>query len=213
MKEISYLGISLLEWIGYLASVLVLVSLSLSSLKKLRLFNLAGAAVFAFYGFAIGSLPVGIMNSIICVFNIYYLQKMFLHTERFDIIEETANSEYIRKFIEYYKKDIAVFFPQFKIESIKTANIFVIIRDANIAGIFICSEVNDQSSNIILDYVTPVYRDYKTGSFFYSQLPSWFKTLGISQLYCDASHPKYIKFLKRMGFNYISGKQVYSLKF
>ena len=49
-----FLNISLLEWVGYLGSVLVSVSLTMSSIVKLRWFNLVGAGIFSFYGFAIG---------------------------------------------------------------------------------------------------------------------------------------------------------------
>ena len=56
------LNISILEWLGYLSSVIVAISLTMSSIIKLRWFNLVGAAAFSFYGFMIGSLPVGFLN-------------------------------------------------------------------------------------------------------------------------------------------------------
>ena len=37
----------LLEWIGYIASLIVLVSLLMSSIKKLRWINLFGALMWA----------------------------------------------------------------------------------------------------------------------------------------------------------------------
>ena len=52
----------LLDWIGYIASLIVLVSLLMSSVKKLRWINLGGALLFGIYGFLIGSLPTGFMN-------------------------------------------------------------------------------------------------------------------------------------------------------
>ena len=39
-------NISWLEWVGYVSSVLVAVSLTMSSIKKLRWYNLMGAAIF-----------------------------------------------------------------------------------------------------------------------------------------------------------------------
>ena len=84
MENIVLLGLPLIEWIGYVASAIVLISLSLSSLVKLRIYNLFGAALFSFYGFYIGSLPVGIMNLAICLFDIYYLRALLFKNERFD---------------------------------------------------------------------------------------------------------------------------------
>ena len=48
----------LLDWIGYLGSLVVLISLLMSSIKKLRWINLVGAVIFAFYGFMISSIPI-----------------------------------------------------------------------------------------------------------------------------------------------------------
>ena len=41
------------EWVGYLASVVVAISLMMSNIKKLRWWNLIGAALFVAYGLAI----------------------------------------------------------------------------------------------------------------------------------------------------------------
>ncbi|HSV76380.1 MAG TPA: hypothetical protein VLH37_05040 [Bacteroidales bacterium] len=67
--------ISILEWIGYIASVVVAVSLMMVSIVKLRWLNLVGSAVFSFYGFAIGAYPVGVLNLFIALVNIYYLTR------------------------------------------------------------------------------------------------------------------------------------------
>ena len=64
------------EWIGYLASILVAVSLLMSSVKKLRWINMAGAFVFTIYGALISSWPVFFMNAFLVVVNIWYLVKL-----------------------------------------------------------------------------------------------------------------------------------------
>lgn len=60
-----------LDVLGYVASLVVLVSLVMSSIKKLRWINLGGALLFSVYGFMIGSTPTGIMNLGIVMINIY----------------------------------------------------------------------------------------------------------------------------------------------
>lgn len=66
-----------LEMIGYLASVLVAISLMMRSLNKLRMINLTGSLLFTVYGFTIGAYPVAVLNAFIVVVNIFYLQKAF----------------------------------------------------------------------------------------------------------------------------------------
>lgn len=69
--------INFYEVLGYLASVLVALSLTMRSVFKLRLINLAGAILFTAYGLVIGALPVAALNFFIALVNIYYLHQMF----------------------------------------------------------------------------------------------------------------------------------------
>lgn len=61
------------EWVGYLASVVVAVSLMMSDIKKLRWLNLLGAILFVAYGMAIHAYPVAAVNFFIVLIDIYYL--------------------------------------------------------------------------------------------------------------------------------------------
>ena len=79
-------NISLIEWIGYLGSALVAVSLTMSSIKKLRWYNLTGAAIFSFYGFAIGALPVALLNLFIVIADAYYLYLIYAQKDSFKSI-------------------------------------------------------------------------------------------------------------------------------
>jgi hypothetical protein len=67
--------INYLEFLGYLASTLVAISLMMRSLTKLRVINLSGSLLFTVYGFYIGAYPVAAVNAFIVLINIFYLQK------------------------------------------------------------------------------------------------------------------------------------------
>lgn len=62
------------ELLGYSASVLVAVSLTMRSLTRLRVINMVGSLLFTIYGFIIGAYPVAVLNAFIVLVNIYYLQ-------------------------------------------------------------------------------------------------------------------------------------------
>ena len=69
-------GISLTEWVGYAASVGVLLSFLMKDIVKLRLINMVGCALFVVYGFMLNtSWPIIITNVAILVVNMYYLLK------------------------------------------------------------------------------------------------------------------------------------------
>jgi hypothetical protein len=68
-------GISITEWVGYLAMTTVLISFLMKSVVKLRIINSVGCFVFVLYGFLLEPLskPIIITNTIIFGINIYYL--------------------------------------------------------------------------------------------------------------------------------------------
>lgn len=72
-------GITGTEYIGYLASLMVLISFTMKEVIKLRLVNMSGCILFIIYGFLMPSLRVGlpiiIANTAIFSVNLYYLLK------------------------------------------------------------------------------------------------------------------------------------------
>ena len=65
------------ELIGYVASALIAISVTMNSIVKLRIINMIGAFMFGTYGLLIGSIPVVLMNYFIGVTNIFYLWKLW----------------------------------------------------------------------------------------------------------------------------------------
>lgn len=61
------------EIIGYLASLFVLLSFFNKDLRKLRIVNSVGCALFVAYGVLLGSIPIIITNVAILLVNSYYL--------------------------------------------------------------------------------------------------------------------------------------------
>ena len=213
MDELALLNIPLVEWIGYLASALILISLSLSSILRLRAVNLAGAVVFSFYGFFIGSLPVGIMNLVIVFANIYHLWKLYSKKENFELIETSIQQEYIQKFLAYYKKDIQKYFPGFEAQETGQHLVLMLMRNMKLAGLFIAKS-KEGMLEVELDYVTPEFRDYKNGIFLFGHFRKALADKKITSIVARPAGPQQIKYLKKMGFSQDSskpGSQTYHL--
>jgi uncharacterized membrane protein len=70
------------EWVGYLASVVVAISLMMADIKKLRWWNLIGAGLFVAYGLAIDAIPVALVNFFIVIIDVYYLVKLYKAPEQ-----------------------------------------------------------------------------------------------------------------------------------
>lgn len=198
-------NISLLEWIGYLGSILVAVSLTMSSIKKLRWYNLIGGVVFSFYGFAIGALPVGFLNLFIVIADGYYLYLIYAQKDSFKAIVVDTNDAYLQYFLQFHKKEINEFFPRFELSILKdevhNKNIFVfmLLRNALLAGVFMGVK-NNHILYLHLDFVTAPYRDLKPGEFIYDKNIQLLKEQGIKQIICNTENIKHEKYLKTMGF-------------
>lgn len=76
MKEL-FLGIAIYEWIGYLASIAVLVSFMMRKISTLRIVNSMGCLLFVIYGFVLPEIswPIIATNVAIVCINVVYLFK------------------------------------------------------------------------------------------------------------------------------------------
>ncbi len=65
-----------IEYIGYIASVLLILSFLMSNIRNIRIINFFGCLCFVYYGFFIGekpAYPIIITNVVICLVQLYYL--------------------------------------------------------------------------------------------------------------------------------------------
>lgn len=190
----------ILEIIGYVASITIAVSMAMSSIVKFRMINLAGATLFATYGFLIGSLPVGVLNSFIVAVDLFYLYKIFSKKEVFETLEVRSDNRYLLRFVEFYQKDIQKFFPGFKYMPEKNTISFFVLRDMAVAGLFLGRRENDNVLRVGIDYVLPEYRDFKNGKFVYQRLQDHFINAGYTKIITTSKNPKHKKYLKKIGF-------------
>jgi N-acetylglutamate synthase-like GNAT family acetyltransferase len=192
------------EWLGYLASVIVLVSLTMASIVKLRWINLVGAGLYALYGVLIDAIPVTLLNLGIVFINLYYLYKYYTYKETFDVVEADMDSELFRHFLEVNREDIERFVP---LELVKQAHKALwLLRDNNIAGIMVGDRIGD-ILDLKLDYVIPQYRDLKLGRYFFVEHPELFRERGIRKIFAHARDDAYRAYLEKIGFKPVDDKK------
>jgi len=192
--------INILQWIGYAASVIIALSMTMNSIVKFRWINLVGAITFSTYGFLIGALPVGFLNGFIVAVDIYYLFKIYSKKETFETLEIRANNKYIFRFLEFHNKEIQKFFPGFAYKPEMNTVSFFILRNAAIAGLFLAHRKDGNVLKVGLDYVIPEYRDFKNGKFIYLRLRKKFIDDGFDKIVTSGNSDKYSKYLKKIGF-------------
>ncbi len=201
--------ISILEWIGYLASVTVLVSLLMSSIIKLRWINLCGSIIFAIYGFLIGAIPVALLNIATIGINVYYLIKIYTFKEYFKKIAVDIKSKYFEYFLSFYKEEIERLFPGIILNFSENVFGFFVLRNMAASGVFLVSEIDRNTLFVHLDYVAPEYRDFKVGKFIFEQNLKYFTEKGYGKLLSKGYTPKHQEYLGKMGFVLNSENGIY----
>lgn len=191
---------SVYELIGYVASALIVLSLLMSSVLKLRVINLVGAAVFTTYGSLIGSLPVVLANGAIVLIDVYYLAAMWrarADSTYFEIVEERVDSPLVRRFVELHLDDMRRSVPGFA-GLADDHLVWVVLRDAVPAGV-VLARLEGARAHLDLDYVVPAHRDLRAGSYLYRDAEV-FRRHGITEVTADAGAPGHRQYLERMGF-------------
>ncbi len=190
----------ILEIIGYCASVIIAISMTMSSIVKFRIINLIGASTFATYGYLIGALPIGLLNTFVVSVDIYYLYKIFSKKEVFETLEVRSDNRYLLRFVQFYDRDIQKFFPGFRYKPEVNTVSFFILRDMAVAGLFLARREDDDILKVGIDYVLPEYRDFKNGKFVYQILQEKFIEKGFTKIIAESKNKQHIKYLKRLGF-------------
>lgn len=187
--------------VGYLASLLLAISLLVSNDLKFRWLNTFGCLSFIVYGLLINAFPIIVTNSILLLINTFYLLKIYRQREDFDVLEFAYADPLIHKFFAFYKNDLAKYFPGFKPAENEKQIRFIVLRDMAIANIFIAEVMDDGTAVIKLNYTVPKYRDYKVGKFLFQKEQQLLITKGISRLvYTHISNKQHESYLLKMGF-------------
>lgn len=192
--------ISLVEWLGYGASALVLVSLSMSSIAKLRWFNLAGSACFAIYGYLIGAWPVAVVNFAIALVNIYFLFQLYIRKDYFKILEIAPNDAYLQEFLGFYESEIQQWYPKFHADLAPEATVLLVLRNLAVAGVFIGTPRDQAALTVVLDYVIPQFADRKVGRYLFHDNRAFLIQRGIRELVVDTESIRNHGYFRSMGF-------------
>jgi CHASE2 domain-containing sensor protein len=70
----DFTSVNTAEWVGYIATAVLLTSFAMKQLRTLRIFNSVACLLFVGYGVLLtNAWPIIISNAAIFVINIYYL--------------------------------------------------------------------------------------------------------------------------------------------
>ena len=173
---------------------------------KLHWYNLLGAFLFSLYGFLIGAMPAGILNGMIALADIYRIFQLYTKKELFKMVEVNRSFENLSYFVDFYFDDIKKFYPDFTKEKNENIRVFFLFRNVTPAGIIFTQMMTNEFMEVLVDYATPEYRDFKLRNFFYVTHKDFFKKEGIKGFIAISYTKKYEKYLHKMDFKVIDNK-------
>ena len=195
------MDVSLLkELIGYAASLIILVSLLMTNVFRLRLINGVGSVLFAAYGWLIGSWPVCLINLVIAGIDAWYLLEILTSSAYFELAPASSGGpEDLKRIFLFHERELQKYAPGLTLEDLQEACTCLIFRNMLPVGVFSIRQ-EGEDAHIIIDFLIAEYRDFKAGRFLYRTKRMFFKERGIKRFHAVARHPSQPKYYLKNGF-------------
>lgn len=199
------------EVIGWVGSILLIVSLLQTRVLRLRVLNTVAAVVLVVFNWLIEVWPMTVMNLVIVGINLVQIARLRSanHAEGYDLLEVDPQDEYLRHLMRVHENEIRRFNPGFVYDPAAAENsAFLILRGDETAGVVLLTDSDDPGvARLQLDYVTPKYRDYTPGEFVFER-SGWFAAHEYTYVVAPPSMNADDPYLARMGFALRDGEWV-----
>lgn len=183
------------EIIGYIGSLLVLISMLMTSVVRLRIINLIGSVIFAGYALLIRSYPTAFMNICLAGINQYYLIRIFKEPKIYEPVRTDPDDSYLTYLFNRNLDDIRLWFPDFSVSDKNADVAYIVCCKTDPACLFLGRKDGDRLE-VVLDYATPVYRDTSVGRFLYKHLAS----VGFTSFIFRQKSIGHIPYLEKIGY-------------
>ncbi|WP_158370707.1 hypothetical protein [Cellulosimicrobium cellulans] len=200
-----------LEIIGWVGSVLVVVSLMQARVLRFRWLNFAGSVIATAYNTIVGIWPFAAMNGVIAVIDAYWLWRLTRERHDADVYEVVpvgAGDHYLRHVLGVHADDIARYYPSFGLPGDAAGDsrwAYLVLRGDETVGVVVVRDAGDGVGEVELDWVTPRFRDFAPGEFVYRR-SGVFAGTGLRSLVVAEDARDTGPYLERVGFARVDGR-------
>ncbi|MBR4308945.1 MAG: YgjV family protein [Oscillospiraceae bacterium] len=192
----------IIEAVGYIGTALVIISMLMTSVVKLRVINTVGSIFSFVYAMIWHTYPVAIMNICLIIINVYNLIKLFKPSKHFDMIVVNPGDSVLQYFLKRWSDDLKLYFPEFDRKAPAADRAYFVFCNGNPAGVLMAKETETGILDIALDYTTPAYRDCSVAKYLHSKLPD----KGVHTLqYTQNLTKEHTKYLQNMAYTEQNG--------
>jgi hypothetical protein len=157
-----------LDIIGWGGSALLVFSLLQARVLRFRTLNTIGCLVLILFNAMLGVWPMVGMNVVLAAINVWFIVRLMgeRHDESaFEVLGVGLRDDYLRHVLRIHEPDILRYQPDFVWDPDPERDLaFIVIRGDETVGVVLLRREGD-IARILLDYVTPRYRDFTPGEF------------------------------------------------
>lgn len=157
-----------LDIVGWGGSALLVYSLLQARVLRFRTINTIGCLVLIFFNAMLSVWPMVGMNVVLAAINIWFIVRLLgeRHDDAvFDVLEVQPDDQYLRHVLRLHGEDILRYQPDFVWEpGDSDEHAFIVMRGDETVGVVVLRQ-DDETARLLLDYVTPRYRDFTPGEF------------------------------------------------
>lgn len=156
------------EILGWSGSALLIYSVMQARVLRFRVLNLAACVVLTAYNAWLGIWPMVAMNIALCLINLWHLRGLARRHDdaAFEVLEVDPRDEYLRHVLRVHEDDVRRFQPDLLWDPHDERNeAFLVQRGDETVGMVLLQDEGDGLAQVLLDYVTPRFRDYSPGEF------------------------------------------------
>jgi hypothetical protein len=162
-----------LDALGWGGSALLIFSLLQSRVLRLRVLNLMACLILVVFNGLLGIWPMVAMNIVLSLINIWFIVSLLRDSDRdaaYQVLEVGAADAYLRHVLGFHRADIAHTHPDFRTEQLEAPGVtaYLVEKGAETVGVVVMRAHGD-TANVLLDYVTPRFRDFTPGRFVWRQ--------------------------------------------
>ena len=156
-----------LDVLGWGGSALLVYSLLQSSVLRLRVLNAIACVILIVFNAMLEVWPMVGMNTVLVAINAIFIVRMLSerHDETaYEVLQVSPTDEYLRHVLRVHRADILRFNPEFVHDPSETHDAFLVQKADETVGVVLLRE-EGETAHVLLDYVTPRYRDFSPGEF------------------------------------------------
>lgn len=187
-----------IEVIGYVASILIVASLAMTSVLRLRTLSLIGSVAYVIYGVLLTAWPIVIANGVIACLNIWNIHRELTVKKDLGVSSIAIDAPYLADFLQAHRSDIDKFQPGVHPEPGDRA--WLLLREGLPAGALI-ARVTGSELQVRLDYVRPPFRDSRLGAWLFADGFGRLGLSGINRIVADPGTPEHRRYLLAVGFS------------